>query len=75
MDLNMPDFDGPLLARIIRGTFNPNSKTLITALSAHAYRDHIQMCIDAGMNDFISKPVEREQFLSTISSLLKSAVN
>ncbi len=75
MDLNMPDFDGLLLTRIIRGTDNPNSKTLITALSAHAYRDHIQMCIDAGMNDFISKPVEREQFLSTISSLLKSAVN
>jgi signal transduction histidine kinase/CheY-like chemotaxis protein len=75
MDLNMPDFDGMMLTRIIRTTFNPNNKTIITALSAHAYRDHINMCIDAGMNDFISKPVEREQFLNTISTLLKSRLS
>jgi len=41
-------------------------------MSAHAYIDYIRICIDAGMNDFISKPVEREIFLNTISSLLKS---
>lgn len=71
MDLNMPDFDGLTLTRIIRSTHNPNNKTLIAALSAHAYKDHIDSCIDAGMNDFISKPVEREQFLSTLCILLQ----
>jgi signal transduction histidine kinase/CheY-like chemotaxis protein len=72
MDLNMPDFDGLTLTRIIRSTHNPNNKTLIAALSAHAYRDHIDLCIEAGMNDFISKPVEREQFLNSICTLLEN---
>ncbi|PKL16409.1 MAG: histidine kinase, partial [Spirochaetae bacterium HGW-Spirochaetae-5] len=75
MDLNMPDFDGLTLARIIRSTFNPNNKTIITALSAHAYKDHIDSCIEAGMNDFISKPVEREQFLNTLCILLQQKHN
>lgn len=72
MDLNMPDFDGFLLTQIIRSSHNPNNRTLIAALSAHAYRDHIKMCREAGMDDFIAKPVEREYFLSMICSLLKS---
>ncbi len=74
MDLNMPDFDGLFLTRIIRNTHNMNVKTPISALSAHAYKDHIKHCLEAGMNDFISKPVEREQFLNAVSSLLKSVI-
>lgn len=72
IDLNIPDFDGMQLARIIRNTDNPNRTVLISALSAHPFRDYINMCTEAGMNDFISKPIEMEQFLSSISALLKS---
>jgi CheY-like chemotaxis protein len=67
--------DGLTLTRIIRSSVNPNSKTIITALSAHAYKDHIDSCIEAGMNDFISKPVEREQFLNTLCKLLQQKQN
>ncbi len=75
MDLNMPDFDGLTLTRIIRSTYNPNNKTIITALSAHAYKDHIDSCIEAGMNDFISKPIERGQFLNILCILLQQKKN
>ena len=75
MDLNMPDFDGLMLTRMIRNTDNPNRCTLIAALSAHAYRDYIEKCIDAGMNEFISKPVEREPFLGLLSTMIKTQIS
>ncbi|HOP62077.1 MAG TPA: response regulator, partial [Spirochaetota bacterium] len=70
--LSMPDLDGLMLTRMIRNTDNPNKDTVIVALSAHAYRDHITMCREAGMNNFIGKPVDRERLLITISNMLKA---
>jgi CheY-like chemotaxis protein len=43
MDLNMPDFDALKVTERIRTTGNPNVIIIISALSAHAYRDYISL--------------------------------
>jgi len=57
MDLQMPVMDGLEATRLIRADA-ALCKTLIIALSANAYDDDRERCKQAGMNDFLSKPIE-----------------
>ncbi len=52
-DVNMPNMDGYQLAREIR---NRSFKLPVIALTANAMAEEKQRCIDAGMNDCLSKP-------------------
>ncbi|ETR70877.1 MAG: histidine kinase [Candidatus Magnetoglobus multicellularis str. Araruama] len=56
MDIEMPDMDGIEATRIIRNGIY-NNETPIVAMTAHAMSSHQQECIDAGMNDYITKPI------------------
>jgi CheY-like chemotaxis protein len=64
MDVQMPVMDGLEATRKIRSRFSqfgPKSKKLepiIIALTAHALKGDKERCIEAGMNDYISKPVK-----------------
>jgi PAS domain S-box-containing protein len=65
MDLQMPIMDGIEATQIIRNEFN---KTIpIIALTANAIKGESKVCIEAGMNDYISKPFEEDYFINTIS--------
>ncbi|KXS44174.1 MAG: multi-sensor hybrid histidine kinase [Methanolobus sp. T82-4] len=62
MDVQMPDMDGFEATRIIR---NPNSAVHkhdipVIAMTAHAMDGDRERCIEAGMDDYISKPIEIE---------------
>ena len=50
----MPVMDGFEATRLIRKT---HSDLPIIAMTAHAMVEHREACLDAGMNDFIAKPV------------------
>jgi len=54
MDLNMPKMGGIEASKIIRNKLN--IKTPIIALTANAIKGDDQKCLDAGMNDYLSKP-------------------
>ena len=56
MDCQMPEMDGYEATRCIRKLFT-KEKLPVLALSAGATQDEQKMCFDAGMDDFISKPV------------------
>jgi PAS domain S-box-containing protein len=68
MDCQMPVMDGLETTRLVRGNRPDllNTQVPIIALTAHAMETDRQLCLDAGMNDYISKPIKA----SLLSSIL-----
>ncbi|MEE4357096.1 MAG: response regulator [Desulfococcaceae bacterium] len=63
MDVQMPEMDGLEATRIIR---QKNREIPIIALTAHAYEQDRELCLKSGMNDYISKPVNRSDFITMV---------
>jgi PAS domain S-box-containing protein len=65
MDIQMPDMDGLQAARRIRS--GPIRADIpIIALTAHAFEEERQRALAAGMNDFLTKPIEPPQLIAII---------
>lgn len=68
MDVQMPVLDGLAAARIIREKeVTRGGHVPIIALTAHAMPEDRQQCIDAGMDDYLSKPIDLEKLFSLLS--------
>ena len=75
MDIMMPNMDGHQAAKAIRalGIERSDAVTIpIIALSANAFIDDIQESLDLGMNAHISKPINMEELIDTITKYKRS---
>lgn len=77
MDIQLPEMDGYQATVAIRNLEKGNDghppakkKTPIVALTAHATEDDKQKCLEAGMDDFLTKPLQRGDLLQTVSKWL-----
>jgi hypothetical protein len=73
MDIQMPKMDGPQVARRIReGNSGNDMKDIpIIAMSAHSTTDYRDQCIQAGMNDYITKPISFEEISAKLNQIFK----
>jgi len=60
MDIQMPEMDGLTCTKVIREDASFKRQPYIVAMTANALKGDREMCLEAGMNDYLSKPVKSE---------------
>lgn len=70
MDWEMPEMDGVEATRLIRSKVKTERHPWIIALTANASSTHKEKCIQAGMNDYLSKPVGIDQIKDRINRVV-----
>lgn len=71
MDIQMPRMNGFEACKVIRSLPNNRSQIPIIALTANAFEEDRQDCLEAGMSEHVAKPIEIQSLLQTIESVLK----
>ncbi|MBU2885535.1 response regulator [Gilvimarinus agarilyticus] len=74
MDIEMPILDGIEATRVIR-KLDHCKKLPIIAVTAQAMNGDRERCIEAGMNDYISKPIKPQLLYQTLSDLLNGQIS
>ena len=68
MDVMMPVMDGITATRMIRSSEHPDAKKIpIISMTANAFKEDEQECLEAGMNAHLAKPLEMEKVIKTIA--------
>ena len=71
MDVQMPDVDGFTATKMIRAMKEPKNKIPIIAITAHALIGDREKCIEAGMDEYVPKPMVARQIIQLIDHFLK----
>jgi len=74
MDVQMPEVDGLTATREIRKSLPADRQPLIFGLTAHATTEYRDICLDAGMNGYLTKPMDREKLHHLIAELSAGAL-
>jgi CheY-like chemotaxis protein len=74
MDVQMPEMDGLEATRIIRKNITWPQPVII-AMTANAMQEDKEECLQAGMNDYLSKPVNPDDLAQVLKKWAEKAVN
>ena len=71
MDMQMPEMDGYEATRRIRKMDHPRAKSIpIIAMTANVFKEDIENCLNAGMNDHVGKPIDLDETLLKLKTYL-----
>jgi PAS domain S-box-containing protein len=70
MDIQMPEMDGYETSRAIRRREGSDRHSVIIAMTAHAMKGDRERCLEAGMDDYLAKPINPDDVLSVIEKWL-----
>ncbi|MBK1648710.1 hybrid sensor histidine kinase/response regulator [Rhabdochromatium marinum] len=70
MDIQMPELDGLEATRRMRAEF-PEPRVPVIAMTAHALKGDKERCLAAGMDDYLSKPIDPTQLFSVLERWLR----
>ena len=72
MDMQMPEMDGSTASIRIRALDHPHAKRIpIVAMTANVFREDVERCLNAGMNDHIGKPLDHKDVLAKMKKYLE----
>jgi CheY-like chemotaxis protein len=76
MDVQMPEVDGYEATQRIRALGFPRAKRVpIVAMTANVFREDIDRCLEAGMNDHVGKPLDLDEVLAKLRVYLLDSPN
>jgi CheY-like chemotaxis protein len=67
MDVQMPEMDGLDATRQITAKWSPDQRPRIVAMTANAMQGDREMCITAGMDDYLTKPIRVDQLVGALN--------
>jgi len=70
MDVQMPELDGLEAARQICARWQRSERPRIVAVTANAMQGDRELCLEAGMDDYISKPIHTDELVGALSRSL-----
>ncbi|GJQ63149.1 MAG: hypothetical protein SCALA702_22020 [Melioribacteraceae bacterium] len=73
MDIAMEDIDGISATKMIRNFSGPKGEIPVIAVTAHCSMQDREKCLEAGMNDYISKPINFKYLKLTIEQWIKKS--
>jgi hypothetical protein len=74
MDMQMPEMDGLAATRMIRSRGGSLAAVPIIALTANALPQDMKLCFEAGMNQFVTKPVSRDLLVKALLTALATVI-
>jgi CheY-like chemotaxis protein len=76
MDVQMPEMDGlEATRRVVAGQPDAAKRPWIIALTANAVQGDRELCLAAGMDDYISKPIKKEQLAGVLGRVRQAAAS
>ncbi len=70
MDIRMPVMNGYEATKLIRAMERPDAMLPIIAMTADAFNDDIQHCLECGMNEHIAKPIDVKRLVQLLKKYL-----
>ncbi len=69
MDVQMPEMDGLEASRRITAKWTPDERPRIVAMTANAMQGDREMCLAAGMDDYVTKPIRVDQLVEALNNV------